>query len=82
LWLLLQYGCTPLHTAIAQGHTEVVQQLLRAGAGVDAADMVRPPPPVWVDGGRSMQQLLPIRSSAAWVGESTEKLDVGGDKQS
>jgi hypothetical protein len=38
---LLQYGHTSLHWAARNGHLEVVQQLLGAGAAVDATDEVR-----------------------------------------
>jgi hypothetical protein len=41
--MLLQDGSTPLHFAAWKGHTEVVGQLLDAGADMDIADMVKPP---------------------------------------
>jgi ankyrin repeat protein len=40
---LLQAGLTALHGAADKGHTEVVEQLLAAGAAVDATSQVRPP---------------------------------------
>ena len=36
-----QNGWTPLHDAAIGGHTAVVEQLLAAGAAVDAKDKVR-----------------------------------------
>jgi ankyrin repeat protein len=40
---LLQDGSTPLHMAAQSGRLEVVRELLRAGAALDAVDHVRPP---------------------------------------
>ena len=37
----LQDGATPLHRAAMFGHAAVVQQLVAAGAAVDAKDQVR-----------------------------------------
>jgi ankyrin repeat protein len=37
-------GITPLHSAATRGHIKVVEQLLAAGAAVNAADKVRPTP--------------------------------------
>jgi hypothetical protein len=42
--LPLHDGRTPLHLAAQSGRLEVVRELLRAGAALDAADEVRPPP--------------------------------------
>jgi ankyrin repeat protein len=42
--VLLQYGRTPLHIAVSHGCKEVVGLLLDAGAAVNAATKVRPPP--------------------------------------
>ena len=39
-WILLQDGFTALKLASWNGHSEVVQQLLEAGANIDAADKV------------------------------------------
>jgi hypothetical protein len=39
---LLQDGDTALHAAAGKEHTEVVEQLLAAGAAVDATSQVRP----------------------------------------
>jgi hypothetical protein len=36
-----QRGTTPLHRAAIEGHPAVVEQLLAAGAAVDAKDQVR-----------------------------------------
>jgi hypothetical protein len=36
-----QFGSTPLHYAAVRGHASVVEQLLAAGAGVDAKGQVR-----------------------------------------
>ena len=36
-----QDGCTPLHFAVAEGHAAVVEQLLDAGADMEAKDKVR-----------------------------------------
>ena len=36
-----QDGQTPLHDATSKGHTAVLEQLLAAGAAVDAKDKVR-----------------------------------------
>jgi hypothetical protein len=44
LGLLLQWGWTPLHRAAWSGHKEVVRQLLRAGATVEAVEKVIPSP--------------------------------------
>jgi hypothetical protein len=41
-WLLLQDGWTSLHMAAQNGHLAVVEQLLGAGAAVDAANKVGP----------------------------------------
>jgi hypothetical protein len=38
----LQHGWTPLHWAARNGHLEVVEQLLAAGAVADATNEVRP----------------------------------------
>jgi ribosomal protein S11 len=46
-WLWLQAGLTSLHMSANNGHLAVVEQLLRAGAAVDAAAKVGPSP---VDG--------------------------------
>jgi ankyrin repeat protein len=40
--LALQDGSTALALAAHNGHTEVVEQLLAAGAAVDAVNKVRP----------------------------------------
>jgi ankyrin repeat protein len=42
--LLRQVGATPLYYAALVGQAEVVEQLLGAGAAVDAADQVMPRP--------------------------------------
>jgi ankyrin repeat protein len=42
--LLPQDGVTPLSKAAREGRLEVVEELLRAGADVDATDKVRPFP--------------------------------------
>ena len=36
------YGSTPLHEASREGHVEVVAELLKLGANVDAATKVKP----------------------------------------
>ena len=36
-----QFGSTPLHDAAVRGHASVVEQLLAAGAAVDAKSEVR-----------------------------------------
>jgi hypothetical protein len=40
--LFRQDGQTPLHTAVKEGHVEVVKSLLRANANPNAADQVCP----------------------------------------
>jgi ankyrin repeat protein len=44
LLLLLQDGWTPVHWAAQNGNLAVLKKLLAAGAGVNAANAVRPPP--------------------------------------
>jgi hypothetical protein len=44
LGMPLQWGWMPLHRAARNGHYQVVEQLLGAGAAVDAADKARLPP--------------------------------------
>jgi hypothetical protein len=49
--LLLQDGRTPLHMAVQSGSLEVVRELLRGGAALDAVDEVRPAQDWWMVAG-------------------------------
>lgn len=43
LFLWMQNGLNALHLASKEGHVEVVAELIKLGASVDAATKVRPP---------------------------------------
>jgi ankyrin repeat protein len=64
--LAAQRGLTPLHAAADKGHTEVVRQLLAAGAAVDATTEVRNlflclyGGTVWGKLGKAVQQVIGV----------------------